>query len=116
VGWKRSQGPLPDQSYFMIKISGTAKKVSNMRDCATKGAIQEYKIAVMLMEKGYQVYKALSPSSNPDLMAYKDGRFIKLEVRTGKQYKDMTYVSGDGDYDILVIVTDKGITFIPELP
>lgn len=54
----------------------------------TAGAFAELIVAASLMEKGYAVFRALSPSSPCDLIAYKDPqRLIRIEVRTGKLYK-----------------------------
>lgn len=49
----------------------------------TVGAIAEMAVAVDLMEKGYAVFRALSPSCLCDLIAIKDGKVLRVEVRTG---------------------------------
>ena len=50
---------------------------------ATMGAIQELRVAVDLMSRGWAVFRALSPSSPFDLAIYKDKKMLRLEVRTG---------------------------------
>lgn len=54
----------------------------------TVGAIAEIAVSVDLMEKGYAVFRALSPSCFCDLIAIKDNKYIRVEVRTG--YKGTT--------------------------
>jgi len=49
----------------------------------TVGAIAEMAVAVDLMEKGYAVFRALSPACLCDLIALKDGVSLRVEVRTG---------------------------------
>jgi hypothetical protein len=49
----------------------------------TKGAMAELMACVDLMRKGYEVFRALSPSSNCDILAIKDGVVHLYEVRTG---------------------------------
>ena len=48
----------------------------------TTGAIQELRVAVDLMSKGYEVYRAVSPSSSCDLIALLEGEIYTIEVRT----------------------------------
>lgn len=49
----------------------------------TTGAMSELAACVDLMLKGYSVFRALSPSCLCDLIAIRDGRTIRVEVRTG---------------------------------
>lgn len=49
----------------------------------TTGAIQELVVSIDLMKKGYEVFRALSPSCSHDLIATKDKQCLRLEVRTG---------------------------------
>jgi len=56
----------------------------------TVGAITELKVSSWLMENGYAVFRALSPSCFCDLIAIKDGESMNIEVRTG-------YISGTGN-------------------
>lgn len=50
------------------------------------GAISELKVCVDLMIKGYDVFRALSPQSNADLVAIKGDVVLKIEVRTARYY------------------------------
>lgn len=49
----------------------------------TVGAIGELAVSIDLMKKGFEVYRALSPSSSCDVLALKGGKSYPLEIRTG---------------------------------
>lgn len=49
----------------------------------TTGAISELVVSAELMRRGYAVFRSLSPSCFCDLIAHKDGRQYRVEVRTG---------------------------------
>lgn len=49
---------------------------------STVGAIEELRVSVDLMEKGFYVFRALSPSCPCDLFAMKNGKQFDIEVRT----------------------------------
>jgi hypothetical protein len=57
----------------------------------TVGALSELRVAVDLLENGFEVFRALSPACSCDLIACKNGRTIRVEVRTG-------YRNGDGTF------------------
>lgn len=52
----------------------------------TVGAISELLVCADLMKKGWEVFRALSPHSNSDVLALRDGLLLKLEIRTGMYY------------------------------
>lgn len=52
-------------------------------DTATKGSIGELAVSVDLMQKGYTVFRALSPSAFCDLIAIRLDSALYIEVRTG---------------------------------
>jgi hypothetical protein len=52
---------------------------------STRGAIAELVVAIDLMANGYEVFRALSPSSGCDLLAIRGDALRKLEVRTGSR-------------------------------
>ena len=58
---------------------------------STVGAIQELLVSVDLMEKGYHVFRALSPSCPCDLFALKDGKAFDIEVRTAYRKQDGSF-------------------------
>ena len=49
----------------------------------TVGAISEITISADLMKKGYAVFRALSQSCLCDVIAIKNNKILKIEVRTG---------------------------------
>ncbi len=53
----------------------------------TIGAISELIVAADLMKNGFEVYRALSPSSDCDLIAIKGEEIRKYEVRSGRYYR-----------------------------
>jgi len=50
---------------------------------ATTGAISELRVAIDLLAKGYDVFRALSPACPCDLAILKDSQLLRVEVRTG---------------------------------
>ncbi len=50
---------------------------------ATVGAIHELKVAIDLLERGFQVFRALSPSCECDLALISAGKLFRVEVTTG---------------------------------
>lgn len=84
------------------------------------GAVGELRVATELLSKGFDVFRAVSQSATCDLIAVKDNRMIRLEVRTGsytvdgrvnfpKKKKD----TGRSEH-YAVVLPDK-IQYIPEL-
>ncbi len=53
----------------------------------TMGALSELLICADLMKRGWEVFRALSPHSNCDVLALKNGILLKLEIRTGWYYE-----------------------------
>lgn len=51
----------------------------------TVGAIGELRVAIDLLSKKYEVFKALSPSCSCDLAILKNGKLKTIEVRTGNE-------------------------------
>ena len=85
----------------------------------TTGAISELRVAIDLMSKGYNVFRALSPNSPCDLAILKDKQLLRIEVRTSHLTKSgIPYRSkGDGSLaDIWAWVTSQDIIYEPELP
>jgi hypothetical protein len=84
-----------------------------MRGCGlnagTVGAIGELIVSADLLQKGYEVFRALSPSSSCDLaILTKEKKLIRVEVKTGYRTK-MTGRLGcakpdNARFDILAIV------------
>lgn len=57
---------------------------------ATIGALNELRVAIDLLMRGYEVFRALSPSCSCDLAILKDGKLSRIEVKTGYARPDGT--------------------------
>jgi hypothetical protein len=53
----------------------------------TVGAIAELMVCADLMKQGYEVFRAMSPASNCDVLAIKGEVIKKYEIRTGQYYQ-----------------------------
>lgn len=84
------------------------------------GKISEYVVAVDLIKKGWDVYTAFEDTHIFDILAIKDGKQIRVEVKTGillpsgrKIHK--TKKGQVGHHDILAVVTNLSeIDYHPE--
>jgi len=85
----------------------------------TVGAVQELRVSVDLLLRGYEVFRALSPSSSCDLAATKDGKFLKIEVTTGYisvSGKVLAPKKLDREFDVLAVVMHDGcIVYDPDI-
>lgn len=85
----------------------------------TTGAIHEFKVAIDLMEKGYEVFRALSPACSCDLAILKNGKLLKIEVKTTYRLRSGKIVYPkikNPKYDILVLVIRPNeIIYLPEV-
>ena len=86
---------------------------------STVGAISELLVSADLMKKGFEVFRALSPSCSCDLIAAKKGRLLRVEVRTGqynRQEPTIYYKQTDVKGDLMAVVTlkDERVHYIPE--
>ncbi len=88
---------------------------------ATTGTISELRVAVDLMCKGYNIFRALSPSSPCDLIILQDGQSLKLEVRTTykttgeKIYANRMKRDDPNNIDIYAWVLPDEIVYEPPL-
>jgi len=83
----------------------------------TVGAIQELRVSVDLLSKGYEVFRALSPSCSCDLLALKDKKLVKIEVRTAYENKigKLTYPKERIKAEHLALALPNRIIYEPEL-
>ena len=103
----RSSNPLSQLALRGIKLS-----------TSTKGALSELKVAIDLIEKGYEVFKAVSPGTSCDYAIWKDGKLLRLEVKS-RFYGCSGVMSKNPPHkaDILALVyPDNLITYTPDLP
>ena len=88
---------------------------------ATTGAISELRVAIDLLAKGYDVFRALSPNCPCDLAILKDHKLLRIEVRTthistsGKMYRTISQTDDKGNIDIYARVLPDKIIYEPEL-
>lgn len=47
------------------------------------GALGELVVAIDLLKRGFEVFRAISPASTCDLAVLRDGKLLRIEVRTG---------------------------------
>jgi len=88
---------------------------------STVGAVAELRVAADLLNRGYEVFRALSPSTSCDLAVLKDGILHRVEVRTGhiKPNGELGYhvkLKDNGRQDIYAVVRPNEIHYIPPLP
>lgn len=86
----------------------------------TVGAIGEVIITTDLLKRGFDVFRAISPASNFDLVGFREGKVFTFEVRTGYFRKDkLLYPKYPKDkasyYAIIVHEPQEKIFYFPEL-
>jgi len=71
----------------------------------TCGAASELVACAYLMRAGYEVFRAVSPSTSCDLIACRDGVTKRVEVRSGRYYR-----RGTDRCDLYLIVRGDSVT------
>lgn len=83
------------------------------------GALAELMVCCDLMVRGYEVFRAVSPSCSSDLIACKGDKLLKIEVRTGtyKVTGSVFYPPNNIRSHVVAAVThiDQKIHYFPEL-
>lgn len=73
----------------------------------TIGSVSEMEAAIYLMKRGYDVFRSLSLTSSCDLVAVKNNKFLRIEVKTGyrnPQTNNVNCPAGDKNkYDVLMV-------------
>jgi hypothetical protein len=85
----------------------------------TVGAINELRVSVDLLVKGYAVFRALSPACPCDLVVLYDGRVFRVEVTTGHRSVggNIQYPKKDNTrYDVLAVVVQDAIVYSTDVP
>lgn len=87
--------------------------IPNRSSSATTGAIHELLVCIDLMRRGYNVFRAQSPSCPCDVIALLNGCIYKVEVTTGQlnfNNNGISYPrkSDRYDYDIMAVVFHNG--------
>jgi Holliday junction resolvase-like predicted endonuclease len=88
---------------------------------STTGTIGELRASLDLLTKGYEIFRATSPATSCDLIAMKDGRCLRVEVRTARYAADgspyfATTQKDRGRSDHYAAVLPDTIVYIPPLP
>jgi len=85
---------------------------------ATVGAIQEYKVTIDLLSKGYEVFRSTSPNCSCDLLIILKGTCRRIEVTTAYKHRNGKLLYNkklSNKFDILALALPKGeIKYIPE--
>lgn len=88
----------------------------------TSGAIKEYLVIIDLLSKGFEVFRASSPSCSCDLVASKDAITLRVEVKTAKhsnlnrQHFKFDNVIQSTRHDVIAGVLSSGkIVYVPAL-
>ena len=90
----------------------------SMLPSATVGAIHELVVAVDLLRRGYNVFRALSPACPCDLAVLQNGKLVRVEVTTGHRSPQGTIrypPKNEKKFDVLAIVSFDG-TILYEPP
>jgi len=88
---------------------------------ATTGAISELRVAVDLLANGYDVFRSLSSSCPCDLATLKDGKLLRIEVRTvnmsasGNYYRSKCKRDDINNIDVYAWVLPNEIIYEPPL-
>lgn len=84
----------------------------------TQGAISELQVAIDLLQKGYEVFRALSPACSCDLAILKNKKLLRIEVKTAFRSPTGKIVCSklrNEKYDILVKVLHDKLVYEPKL-
>ena len=76
--------------------------------CGTVGAAGELIVAADLMRKGYSVFRNMSPNGLVDLIASKDDRLWRIQVKVRDSGTSLSEAE-DRQCDVLAIVTQNGV-------
>lgn len=102
------------RTYRLSRRPGSPK----VKDSSHRGAISELSVCADLMEHGYDVFRAISPSATCDLVAMKNGRCLKIEVKTTAPRLDGSLIVPNCDnlrYDVLATVLGNRIEYFPSI-
>ena len=73
----------------------------------TMGALAELIVSADLLRQGYEVFRSVSPHASCDIIAHKDEKMLRVEVRTGHKNKSgSVHASSKGSYDCRAILVD----------
>lgn len=96
-------------------MSSKIKYLKNNQSGKT-GTLSEYKVALDLMKRGYDLFKPVTMNYSCDLLALKNDKFSRIEVTTGHKTAlgKVSYSKHNPDnYDVLVVVVGEELFYIP---
>jgi hypothetical protein len=104
-------------TYNASKLSSGISKYNADLSSGTIGAISELRVATDLLNKGYEVYRALSPTCSGDLIAQKENKLFKIEVKTAQITKTgrLFYGTKNIRSEYLALVLKNEIIYKPTL-
>ena len=88
-------------------------KVTHNLPTGTIGTLSELRVTVDLLCKGYYVFRSMSLNCPCDLVILKNGKAIRVEVKTGHYYKEQlrpgkSVSAKERHYDVLAVVPPDG--------
>lgn len=106
--------PLVDSRPFATRPARDAKP---MLSTGVSGACGELAVSVDLLRRGYEVFRAVSPACSCDLVALKDGKSYRVEVRTSQAGAPKPTAKDAGRFDIFAACTGSAMTiqYSPEV-
>ena len=130
--WSRLNAANRDRIRFCSKQCSQAHFKQQMKAAAgtehwarlspgTSGALAELVACADLMARGYEVFRAQSPSCSCDVVAIRDGKVHRVEVRSGYKHQDGTIHTAltrldPAKYDVLAIVhAGREVVYEPPL-
>ena len=83
----------------------------------TVGAMNELKVSIDLLRKGYEVFRALSPACSCDLAILKKNKLLRIEVKTGffTPNKKINFPKNIKADSVALVIKDK-IYYNPPFP
>ena len=105
-----------NQKYCSSECRPTYKKLYPGLAPGTVGAVSELIACADLLVKGYEVFRAVSPSCSCDLIALRGSEVKRVEVRTEQGgSKSVARKEDSGKQDHFAVVTKNRVIYIPEL-
>ena len=86
------------------------------------GAIQEVRVVIDLLNKGFEVFRAATPSAQDDIWISKSGKLLRIQVKTGHLqtgniiFSDSTRFEKNCDAVLAIPLDDGEIQYSPSDP
>lgn len=93
--------------------SGAGREPGRYLSTAAAGAASELIASAHLIAQGYHVFRALAASCPVDLVAYRGGELLKVEVKTATVRPETRYAPSlpyptNDEWDLLVVILSTG--------